>query len=88
MRIKTPLVVGQSIGQQIVTGTARVIASAHEIDKVEQGDIIVTNMTDPDWVPVLKKAVGIITQMGGRTCHAAIVSRELHIPALVGALMR
>ena len=80
-----PLVVGQSIGQQIVTGKARVIASAHEIDKVVEGDIIVTNMTDPDWVPVLKKAVGIITQMGGRTCHAAIVSRELHIPALVGA---
>ena len=53
--------------------------------QVQQGDIIVTNMTDPDWVPALKRAAGIITQMGGRTCHAAIVSRELHIPALVGA---
>lgn len=81
----TVLVTGQSIGQQIVSGTARVVNSADEIHQVQQGDIIVTNMTDPDWVPALKKAVGIITQMGGRTCHAAIVARELRIPALVGA---
>ena len=53
--------------------------------QVQQGDIIITRMTDPDWVPVLKRAAGIITQMGGRTCHAAIVARELHIPAIVGA---
>ena len=79
------LVTGQSIGQQIVSGTARIIESAHEIDQVQQGDIIITRMTDPDWVPALKRAVGIITQMGGRTCHAAIVSRELRIPAIVGA---
>ena len=81
----TPLVIGQSIGQHIVSGTARIIESIHDIGKVQQGDIIVTRMTDPDWVPVLKRAVGIITQMGGRTCHAAIVSRELGIPAIVGA---
>lgn len=79
------LVTGQSIGQQIVTGKARVVHSVKEIHAVQPGDIIVTNMTDPDWVPALKKAVGIITQMGGRTCHAAIVARELRIPALVGA---
>ncbi len=81
----TPLVTGQSVGQQIVSGTARIIESIHDIVRVQQGDIIVTRMTDPDWVPVLKRAVGIITQMGGRTCHAAIVSRELRIPAIVGA---
>ncbi len=52
--------------------------------KVKEGDIIVTHMTDPDWVPVMKKAAGIITDRGGRTCHAAIVSRELGIPAIVG----
>ncbi len=80
-----PLVTGQSVGQHIVSGTARIIESVHDIERVQQGDIIVTRMTDPDWVPALKKAVGIITQMGGRTCHAAIVSRELHIPAVVGA---
>jgi pyruvate,water dikinase len=80
-----PLVSGQSVGQQIVSGTARIIESVHDIAHVQGGDIIVTRMTDPDWVPALKKAVGIITQMGGRTCHAAIVARELRIPALVGA---
>lgn len=84
---KTPniLVSGQSIGQQIISGPARVVNSPHDINSVQAGDIIVSNMTDPDWVPALKKAVGIITQMGGRTCHAAIVARELRIPALVGA---
>lgn len=79
------LVTGQSIGQQIIGGPARVVNSPQDIHTVQPGDIIVTNMTDPDWVPALKKAVGIITQMGGRTCHAAIVARELRIPALVGA---
>lgn len=79
------LVTGQSIGQQIISGIARVVNSPEDIHAVEPGDIIVSNMTDPDWVPALKKAVGIITQMGGRTCHAAIVARELRIPALVGA---
>lgn len=75
---------GQSIGQKMASGIARVIESVTDIDKVQEGDIIVTHMTDPDWVPALKRATGIITQMGGRTCHAAIVSRELRIPALVG----
>ena len=79
-----PLVQGMSIGQQIVSGNARVIASIQEMQEVQGGDIIVTQMTDPDWVPVMKKAAGIITNQGGRTCHAAIVCRELGIPALVG----
>lgn len=78
------LAVGQSVGQQIVSGPARVIESAHDIDQVQQGDILVTVMTDPDWVPAMKKAAGIVTDQGGRTCHAAIVSRELKIPAIVG----
>lgn len=83
---KTPVILatGQSIGQQIISGPARVIDSSDDIRLVQSGDVIVSNMTDPDWVPALKKAVGIITQMGGRTCHAAIVARELRIPALVG----
>lgn len=78
------IVIGQSIGQQIVTGTARVVKSLADIRAVQAGDIIVTEMTDPDWLPVLKKASGIITDKGGRTCHAAIVARELGIAALVG----
>lgn len=78
------LTTGQSVGQQIVSGPARVIASAKDIDQVQKGDILVTVMTDPDWVPAMKKAAGIVTDRGGRTCHAAIVSRELKIPAIVG----
>ena len=78
------LAIGQSVGQQIVSGPARVIESAKDIDQVQKGDVLVTTMTDPDWVPAMKKAAGIITDQGGRTCHAAIVSRELAIPAIVG----
>lgn len=81
---KNILVTGLSIGSQIVNGTARIITSVKDIAKVKEGDIIVTTMTDPDWVPVMKKAAGIITDLGGRTCHAAIVSRELNRPAVVG----
>lgn len=81
---QSPLATGQSIGQQIATGVARIIKSASDIMQVQKGDIIVTEMTDPDWVPAMKRAAGIITNRGGRTCHAAIVSRELNIPALVG----
>lgn len=81
---KHPISSGQSIGSQIVSGTARVISSIKQASKIQQGDIIVTSMTDPDWVPIMKKAGGIITDLGGRTCHAAIVSRELGIPAIVG----
>ncbi len=81
------IVVGNSVGQAIASGIARVISSAAESSQVQKGDIIVTEMTDPDWVPALKKAAGIITNSGGRTCHAAIVSRELGIPAIVGAMV-
>ncbi len=82
---KVLLVRGQSVGQKIATGKARIITSMDQAHLIEQGDILVTYMTDPDWVPLMKKAAGIITESGGRTCHAAIVSRELGIPALVGA---
>lgn len=81
---KIQLTSGLSIGSHIVSGPARVIQSAKDISKVKKGDIIITKMTDPDWVPVMKLAGGIITDLGGRTCHAAIVSRELDTPALVG----
>ena len=81
-----PLVKGQSVGQKIATGKARVIVSLQEgVELLEEGEILITRMTDPDWVPLMKKAAGIITESGGRTCHAAIISRELGIPALVGA---
>jgi len=80
------VVTGQSIGQKIVAGKARVIKSLKQINQVRPGEILVTRMTDPDWVPALKKAQGIITDQGGRTCHAAIVSRELGIPAIVGTI--
>ena len=80
------LVIGQSVGQHIVSGRACVIESLADIHAIKPGDILVTHMTDPDWIPALKKAAGIITQTGGRTCHAAIVARELQIPAIVGAV--
>jgi pyruvate, water dikinase len=78
------LVKGISVGQQIASGTARIINSIEEIDQINSTDIIITDMTNPDWVPAMKQAAGIITNRGGRTCHAAIVSRELGIPAIVG----
>lgn len=80
----TILVSGASVGSCIAAGTARVVKNIKQINAVQPGDIIITDMTDPDWVPVLKHAGGIITNKGGRTCHAAIVSRELGIPAVVG----
>ena len=79
------IVTGQSIGGKIAIGKAKVIASVENIAEIEDGDILVTGMTDPDWVPAMKKVAGIITNRGGRTCHAAIVSRELGLPAIVGA---
>jgi len=82
---KKVMLTGQSIGQKIVSGIARVIKSPNDINQVLEGDILITTMTDPDWVPIMKKAAGIITEKGGRTCHAAIVSRELGIPAIIGA---
>lgn len=75
---------GKSIGRRISAGKAVVIESAKLMSKVQPGDIIVTDMTDPDWEPIMKIAGGIITNRGGRTCHAAIISRELGIPAIVG----
>ncbi|XHH09049.1 MAG: phosphoenolpyruvate synthase [Candidatus Bathyarchaeia archaeon] len=78
------LVTGQSIGQAIATGKVNKILDVKDIDKFRKGDILVTKMTDPDWVTIMKQASGIITDYGGRTSHAAIVSRELGIPAIVG----
>jgi pyruvate,water dikinase len=78
------LCTGIAIGEAIAAGRAQVIRSAGEIDRFEEGNILVTGMTDPDWVPIMKKAAGIITDHGGRTSHAAIVSRELGIAAVIG----
>lgn len=78
------LLSGLSIGQAIAVGKVCLIKSADEIDRFEDGAILVTAMTDPDWVPIMKRATGIVTDYGGRTCHAAIVSRELGVPAIVG----
>ncbi len=75
---------GLSIGGAIASGKVCRVLSAKDIDQVEDGSILVTEMTDPDWVPVMKKVAGIVTDYGGRTCHAAIVSRELGIPAVIG----
>ena len=79
------IVTGHGIGQKAVVGRVKCIADFTHDYTIEEHDIIVTTMTDPDWVPLLKKAAGVITEQGGRTCHAAIVSRELGIPAIVGA---
>ncbi len=79
-----PILTGLSVGSAIATGKVCLIESAAQIDQFEDGAILVTKMTDPDWVPVMKRAAGIVTDSGGRTCHAAIISRELGIPAVVG----
>ncbi len=78
------LLTGLSIGDAIATGKVCLIRSADQIDQFEHDAVLVTEMTDPDWVPIMKRAAGIVTDYGGRTCHAAIVSRELGIPAIVG----
>ena len=78
------LIEGRAIGQKIGIGPVRLVASTAEMDKVQAGDVLVTDMTDPNWEPVMKKASAIITNRGGRTCHAAIIARELGIPAIVG----
>ncbi|MDF2179908.1 phosphoenolpyruvate synthase [Aliiglaciecola sp. CAU 1673] len=75
---------GRAIGHKIGAGTAKVLASIDEMDKIQPGDVLVTDMTDPDWEPIMKKAAAIVTNRGGRTCHAAIIARELGIPAVVG----
>lgn len=75
---------GRSIGHKIGAGVAKVLGSIEEMDKIQAGDVLVTDMTDPDWEPIMKKASAIVTNRGGRTCHAAIIARELGIPAVVG----
>ncbi|MBH2076509.1 MAG: phosphoenolpyruvate synthase [Pseudomonadales bacterium] len=80
----TVLVEGRAIGQRIGAGKVRIIKDASEMDKVQPGDVLVSDMTDPDWEPVMKRASAIVTNRGGRTCHAAIIARELGIPAVVG----
>jgi len=78
------VVEGRAIGQKIGTGPVRVIENIADMDKVQAGDVLVTDMTDPNWEPVMKRAAAIVTNRGGRTCHAAIIARELGIPAVVG----
>ena len=80
----TVLATGRAIGQKVGQGVVRVVRSVREIERVEAGDVLVTDMTDPDWEPVMKRAAAIVTNRGGRTCHAAIIARELGIPAVVG----
>jgi pyruvate,water dikinase len=75
---------GRAIGQKIGTGPVRIVHNISEMDKVQPGDVLVTDMTDPNWEPVMKRASAIVTNRGGRTCHAAIIARELGIPAVVG----
>ncbi|MBA6262334.1 phosphoenolpyruvate synthase [Colwellia sp. Bg11-12] len=75
---------GRSIGHKIGSGQAKVLASLAEMDKIKPGDVLVTDMTDPDWEPIMKRASAIVTNRGGRTCHAAIIAREMGIPAVVG----
>ncbi|MBT3723164.1 MAG: phosphoenolpyruvate synthase [Gammaproteobacteria bacterium] len=78
------IVEGRAVGNRIGQGKAKVITDLTQMDQIEQGDVLVTDMTDPDWEPVMKKASAIVTNRGGRTCHAAIIAREMGIPALVG----
>lgn len=78
------LITGRSIGQKIATGTARIIYESSQMHEIQPGDVLVTDITDPDWEPVMKIASAIVTNRGGRTCHAAIIARELGIPAIVG----
>jgi pyruvate,water dikinase len=82
----TLLVSGRSIGQKIGAGHARIIRDVKEMSRVRAGDVLVADMTDPDWEPVMKRASAIVTNRGGRTCHAAIIARELGIPAVVGCV--
>ena len=78
------LTTGRSVGEKIGAGVARVILSVTDIDKFQPGEVLVTNKTDPDWEPIMKQASAIVTNQGGRTCHAAIIAREMGIPAIVG----
>ncbi|MBN8445566.1 MAG: phosphoenolpyruvate synthase [Gammaproteobacteria bacterium] len=78
------VVEGRAIGHKIGSGTAKVLASIADMDQIQPGDVLITDMTDPDWEPIMKRASAIVTNRGGRTCHAAIIARELGIPAVVG----
>jgi pyruvate, water dikinase len=78
------LATGRAIGQKVGQGRVRIVKSADQMDRVQAGDVLVADMTDPDWEPVMKRAAAIVTNRGGRTCHAAIIARELGIPAVVG----
>jgi pyruvate, water dikinase len=78
------LTTGRSIGSRIGAGTAKIVASIADMNRVQPGDVLITDMTDPDWEPVMKRAAAIVTNRGGRTCHAAIIARELGVPAVVG----
>ncbi|MCZ2722714.1 phosphoenolpyruvate synthase [Marinomonas sp. 15G1-11] len=78
------LITGRAIGHKIGSGSVKVLSSINEMDKIQEGDVLVTDITDPDWEPIMKKASAIVTNRGGRTCHAAIIARELGIPAVVG----
>jgi len=80
----TVLTHGRAIGQKIASGTAKIVSSLDQMHDVKAGDVLITDMTDPDWEPVMKRAAAIVTNRGGRTCHAAIIARELGIPAIVG----
>ena len=80
----TVLAEGRAIGQKIGTGPVKLVKSSAEMDRVQPGDVLVTDMTDPNWEPIMKRASAIVTNRGGRTCHAAIIARELGIPAVVG----
>ena len=83
---KGPVItVGRAIGSKIGQGPARVIKSIDQMHHVQPGDVLIADMTDPDWEPVMKRASAIVTNRGGRTCHAAIIAREMGVPAVVGA---
>ncbi|MBP9603181.1 MAG: phosphoenolpyruvate synthase [Chromatiaceae bacterium] len=87
LRARGPvLATGRSIGHRIGAGPARVVHGTHDMDKVQPGDVLITDMTDPDWEPIMKRAAAIVTNRGGRTCHAAIIARELGVPAVVGCV--
>ena len=75
---------GRAVGQKAATGIVKVIHDHTEMNKIQDGDVLVTDMTDPDWEPIMKRAAAIVTNRGGRTCHAAIIARELGVPAIVG----
>jgi len=87
LKQKSPVLTsGRAVGNRIGQGKAKVISDLSQMDQVESGDVLITDMTDPDWEPIMKRASAIVTNRGGRTCHAAIIARELGIPALVGTV--